>query len=627
MRAEIARDIGGATAHPPGMHSVGLQQAAAPLRVVDFADTELCPVSPGTRYGISGRVGTVGCSAQLFISWHDSSLAYLSGELAPLVPNGIPGGTDLSSWQESYVFGTAPAGAAYLRFNVRQTPVAGASAALTRLLRPVIEQALPGQTKPSIWSESATGMRAAFREAQNVLADDLSAVSEQVQELRAETQSAAAAILSEQNARATADSALAQSVESVSARLEVGGDVHEALVQVTAQATATADHASGSWGVVVDVNGKLVGLKFLNDGTTGQLLIAANEVLIDGTVTATKLAAGSVTTAKLAAGSVVADKIAVSALSAISAYLGTLVSAVIEMTAGTGWQYIRTASKWWADNVNGWIFGARPENGSFFQEFRASSGSALVVERKGGGPDLGGLSYYLFVRDANGVERLVVDPAGGVLKFRGRIEADDGYFSGELRAASGTFGEVTAGYLRNADNSASINLNATGDQVFARWGGIDRIWANGKTRFTSQLVSGSWSVTNLAAASAVRVGSASSGFDYLKFYEGWGVVDTGIAMDGLPYGLGYEDEYHVSVTGYSVDSNLATILNNNASTRLLLSAEIMYDMPYRSGETWGGVTMKVRVKAVLSPPPFIPNPAGTVNYYVTGVVLSVWRGS
>lgn len=423
----LARDIGGTIQQPSSMHTVGLAQAGDSLLPHDFYDTEVQPVQAGNRYCIAAWVGTASCRAYLFISFHDAAGGFLGGVLSAVIPDGVPGGTDLSSWTRAFVFGTAPAGAATLRFNVRQVPVSGATSALTRLLRPTIEQALPGQTQPSMWAESANGMRAAFREATDAIATDVHAQSTAIQQL--------------------------------SARLDNGGDVHNALVQVTALAESTASAASGSWGVVVDADGKLAGIKALSDGRTSQIVMSADQVLIDGTLTARKIAAGAISTDKLQAGAVSADKIAVTALSAISAALGAITSAVIELVSA-GWSYIRTYSKWFADGVDGFITAARHDTGDYFQEFRATNGNALILEQKSNGPNVG-WRYYLQVRDGAGVDRMVIDPSTGSYKFKGTIYADAGTFAGTLQAATGTFSGVLTS---NAINAVS-RINIAGEQI------------------------------------------------------------------------------------------------------------------------------------------------------------------
>jgi len=196
-------------------------------------------------------------------------------------------------------------------------------------------------------------------------------------------------------------------------------------------------------------------------GVPNLCLAAGASLIVDGAVVARHLAAEAVTTPKLQAGAVTADKVSVASLSALSANLGNITTGSIEFTSGSGWKYVRTPSKWFSDGVNGWVTAGRPENGSFFQDFRASVGSALFEERKAGGPDFGTAHYYLHVRDASGVERVLIDPQGGSFLLKGRIEADEGYFSGSLNAATGSFsGNLTAQAV-----SAISRINIGDEQI------------------------------------------------------------------------------------------------------------------------------------------------------------------
>ena len=85
-----------------------------------------------------------------------------------------------------------------------------------------------------------------------------------------------AALTEEANTRATADTALSQKIDTVQARLDTGGDVKTALVQVTQKATATAEAIEGSWTLLTDVNGKVSGMRSVNDGTTSTFKVDAD---------------------------------------------------------------------------------------------------------------------------------------------------------------------------------------------------------------------------------------------------------------------------------------------------------------------------------------------------------------
>ena len=193
--------------------------------------------------------------------------------------------------------------------------------------------------------------------------------------------------------------------------------------------------------------------------------------------------------ADLVANSVAANKIAVATLSAISAALGTITSAIMTFT-GAQWNYIRTqfasGGKWLADGLDGWIIAAQGSTGDYFQEFRASSGSSLILERKSNGPNVG-LRYLTQIIDASGTERFVMDPVNGRYVMRGTIYAEAGQFSGTLAAPSGTFGDISAGWLHNPSGTAILNLNAGTTDGVLYFGGQWRILADGRTYFNNTL--------------------------------------------------------------------------------------------------------------------------------------------
>lgn len=189
------------------------------------------------------------------------------------------------------------------------------------------------------------------------------------------------------------------------------------------------------------------------------VLAVGSSLVVDGAVTASKVDAAYTNTTVLQARQATIDYASINSLSALSAWLGTIVGGIIEFTRA-GWNYIRTNSKWWGDGVNGWIMASNPTTGDHFQEFRAAHGPALIEQRMGVGPNVGNASYYRRVRGPDGVDRVIEDPANGVFKYRGRIEADEGYFSGlhtgTLSGVNGTF----SGALTGTDVVVTGNLTA-----------------------------------------------------------------------------------------------------------------------------------------------------------------------
>ncbi len=308
-------------------------------------------------------------------------------------------------------------------------------------------------------------------------------------------------------------------------------------------------------------------------------------LIVDGEVTATKLAVASVSTAALQAGAATFDKISVASLGAISANLGSIITASIDLAGGSGWQYIRTASKWWGDGVNGWISAARPENGSYFQEFRASSGNSLILEQKSGGPDFGGTYYNLQLVDPNGLTRLHINPAASICTIRGRIEADEGYFSGTLNAPSGTFGTITAGYMQNSGNTCSLNLNASGTTPLLRAGSRDLILASGKTQFQNEI----WSQWVILNKSILTLDPGGGGF---YTYEGAVSHEFDLGANFDVGALGSQT-FTTRVWGYTATWNQYT------TKRIGVSGTVRYMMPPASGGSWSTCRLVVSVSIAL----------------------------
>jgi hypothetical protein len=78
-------------------------------------------------------------------------------------------------------------------------------------------------------------------------------------------------------ARSTADDAFASSLSSVSAT--AAGNTASVTTLASAQAT-TAGKVNASYTMVLDSNGYIAGWKFQNDGTTGDMAIAADKFSI-----------------------------------------------------------------------------------------------------------------------------------------------------------------------------------------------------------------------------------------------------------------------------------------------------------------------------------------------------------
>jgi hypothetical protein len=113
-----------------------------------------------------------------------------------------------------------------------------------------------------------------------VLVSPSETLSQRFAALVAETEDAFAAILSEETARISGDSALASSITTLTAT--VGGHTGSITTLSSVQASLVADVAviEANWGVSVNVDGHITGINLNNDGDTGVFAILADEFYI-----------------------------------------------------------------------------------------------------------------------------------------------------------------------------------------------------------------------------------------------------------------------------------------------------------------------------------------------------------
>lgn len=546
----FGRDLAGNDWRPVGMHTIGLNRSGSPLGVRDIdTNTELgrVPVEPGERYCVSAWLANHRCQTDVFVIFLNEALEAVSETHSPAITLSVQGGKNLAAWQRSFAFAVAPLTARWAFVGVRQYPVAGESNPYSWACRPMLERVVAAQVAPSIWSYSSAW------------------VASQIKAVTTDTASNASAI------------------QQVNARLETGGDINQAIVQVVAKASATDNKLLGSWAVTIDANGKLTGVKLLNDGTTSTLAIAADEVLIDGSVKAKSLDAGAVTAVKIAAGAVTADKISVASLAAIKTTTGDLSANridVVHSENANDWGWVRSAGKWWGDGANGWVM-ARHSDGRTFVEARGGS-SRIWMSSWG---DCG-ISFPKFS----------VDNAGNAS------------FGGNLNAASGTLGTITAGLLRNPTDTTRINLNETGAGELLRVNGVTRIWGDGRTRWSNSI--GTFYLR--PRRPGYNAGSAwDAYFDALYIYrayydETWFlrrqsevigiIVDTGIPMDSILDA--YTSAVVARVSGWSIWWNGASV---QSTDKLMVRCTPAHRLPIHGSQTWGNVTLHLKLDMELAP--------------------------
>ena len=144
-----------------------------------------------------------------------------------------------------------------------------------------------------------------------------------------------AAITNESSVRSTQDTAFTNSLATLTAT--VNG--HTASITTAQTAIATIDgHLTASWGVTLDVNNHVTGIRLLSDGTTGLFSINA-DVLIDGSLTAQKIQAGAINASKIAVNGVDILNIVDGATTALAYASGADVVVSLANTSSSVWSY------------------------------------------------------------------------------------------------------------------------------------------------------------------------------------------------------------------------------------------------------------------------------------------------
>lgn len=154
-----------------------------------------------------------------------------------------------------------------------ETPYAGAFSQITNR-----------QEKDNIFQQTLAllggvqGDKKAFvLNAETVKVTDTETLAQRIDSAQADFGPVNARIDAEASARASADSALATSISSVSAT--AGANTASISTLSSAQAT-TAGKVNAAYTMVLNSNGYVVGWKFQNDGTTGDMTIAADKFSI-----------------------------------------------------------------------------------------------------------------------------------------------------------------------------------------------------------------------------------------------------------------------------------------------------------------------------------------------------------
>lgn len=219
--ASVTRNLAGDTWRPPGLNSLGITIATVTPSGSCVVQSAPFPVTEGVLYIPSVYTAAHRCTAFGRIVFTDANSAEIGsgGELSRNVAQ-FAGGQNLNAWHR----GTrapiaAPAGARFARFQFWARD-ATAAAPYAWFMRPMLEEARAGQTVPSPWVDSPAGLDAKY-------------------------------------------AAVTQSMETRATQLENG------QTQLMAQFT-----------FALDVNGRAIGMKALNNGTVGRIDFVADALSI-----------------------------------------------------------------------------------------------------------------------------------------------------------------------------------------------------------------------------------------------------------------------------------------------------------------------------------------------------------
>lgn len=150
-------------------------------------------------------------------------------------------------------------------------------------------------------------------------------------------------------------------------------------------------------------------------------------------------------------------------------------------------------------------------------------------------PSNGGTGYYLgdegllFGNPATG-KYFQATSGGDIYTPQFSIVNGNARFAGALQAASGSLGTITSGRLQNAANSAYVNLDASGDQVFIAIGDQIGLRANGSGYFSRDIVS---------APKVVRSGTLAINVGWVGYISGSYVPFTIYIDTGHDFAVGW----------------------------------------------------------------------------------------
>jgi hypothetical protein len=242
----------------------------------DIRITDLFPVEAGKRYVWSIYAGPHRCSVRVLIRWIDASNVTLGYSIGTNYSGPNNGGDELSDYERIFTVGEAPAGAVRAEARVRKSETdAGEPNSFVFAVRPQFEEVSAGQNHPSPWSEGSDGANSIART--SILEESLFSGSESRARLM---------FLAESNGRISSGWLTSTTNPSGQTTTGIGFDADVFAIWNGTSETAPFQVVGGN-----------VYLK--------------NDLIVDGAITTSKLAAGAVTADEIAANAITASKIAV----------------------------------------------------------------------------------------------------------------------------------------------------------------------------------------------------------------------------------------------------------------------------------------------------------------------------
>ena len=366
---------------------------------------------------------------------------------------------------------------------------------------------------------------AAILAEQNTRSSEHGALSQRVDAVVASSSVNTASITAEQTARSAADGALAGRIETVSAR---AGD-NTAAIQTESQTRATqTGELYAQYTVKQDVNGYVSGYGLAstasNAAPTSAFAVRADTFYIANPsgpgiapsmpfiVRSTAAVVDGVT---VPIGTYIADAFIQNA-SITNAKIGGDIWSSNYAAGQTGW-YLSRAGNMEVNNLQ-----ARGQvTGGSFTDWGWPENKATGFYLGPRGLLMGNYwsGKFLQITSSGDIEAPGLQIINGVAQFSGELRAASGTFSGTLTASS-----VIAGRGQNADNSTFIDFNATGDMPFIYAGsGKVKITADGEGEFARTILSAPNLVRH--GTMAINVGDVGwTGSEYKPFTI---YIDTG----------------------------------------------------------------------------------------------------